>query len=131
MTHKHPLQEDVPTPHPHSTKPPHSLEPQVSLGLGAPSPTEVRPGIHMLYMYPGIMLASVCYLVVAQSPKDPGVPGQLGLLVFLWGCFPPQVPLAPPQFNQRGPEPPSIGWVPVPLFDSFSCLLGLSGQTSQ
>ena len=44
------LQMDVPTPtHPHPTRPPHSLGPQVSQGLGASSLTEATPGSYLLY----------------------------------------------------------------------------------
>jgi hypothetical protein len=45
------LQEDAPTlPHLHSSIPLHCLGPQVSLGLGASSLTESRPGSLLLYM---------------------------------------------------------------------------------
>jgi hypothetical protein len=44
------LQEDV---SPTSTKPPHSLGPQDSQGLGESSLTESRPSCPLLYMYRG------------------------------------------------------------------------------
>jgi hypothetical protein len=50
----HCLQEEVPTHHPlHPARPPHSLGPQVSQGLGESSPTEARPNSPLLNMCHG------------------------------------------------------------------------------
>ena len=53
--------------------------------------------------------------------------GQLRLLVFAWGHHPPQLLPPFPKFSHRDPGILFIGWVLVSAFDSFNCLLGLSG----
>ena len=64
------LQENDPSP----TRPPHSLKPQVSWGLGSSSPTEARPGSPLLYMWWGDGSADICYLVGGSvSEKTRGV----------------------------------------------------------
>jgi hypothetical protein len=50
----------------------------------------------------------------------------LRLLVYLWGCPPPQLLPASFQFNHRVPWLLSIGWVIVSASDSFRSLLCLS-----
>ena len=63
--------------------------------------------------------------LVTQSLRDLGNPGLLRLLVFSWGCPPPQPLPDFPQFNHRGPRRQTIGWVQVSASISVSCLLGI------
>jgi hypothetical protein len=77
---------------PHPARPPHSLGPQASQGLGASCLTEARPSNLLWYMCqgPSEQLVYAAWLV-AQCLRDLGGPGWLRLLVFLWGHPSPQL----------------------------------------
>jgi hypothetical protein len=94
----------------------------ISWGLGASFLTKPRPSSPLLYMCWGphiswYMLPGWCSSIWEISGS------RLRLLVLLQGRCPPQLLSAFPEFNHKGQQLLSIGWVQISASDSFSCLL--------
>lgn len=89
----------VPTPHP--SRPPHSLWPPVSWGLGASSVIESRSSIPLLYMcwWPHISWYMLC-LVGGSVSKRSGGSRLLRFLVLLQGPLPSQLLPEAPFYKQ-------------------------------
>jgi hypothetical protein len=116
---------------PHSTWLPNTLGPPVSLGLGASSVNEHRPGSTLLYVcwgasyqlvYAASLVVSVWKISGVQINWDCW--SSYGV-AFLLSFFHPSLQHRP-TFNNRGQLLLSIGWVEISICDTFSCLLGLS-----